>query len=103
GNHVETSAHLWSIAYPLEGGGGEIVVATTRPETMLGHTAAAGHPDDARYAAFVGKHVKLPLLGRSIPVIADPFVDREFGTGGVKVTPAPVQNDFEGGKRHALE
>jgi valyl-tRNA synthetase len=102
-NHVETSAHLWSIAYPLEGGGGEVVVATTRPETMLGDTAAAVHPDDARYAGLVGKRVTLPLTGRSIPVIADLFVDREFGTGVVKVTPAHDPNDFEAGKRHALE
>jgi len=102
-NHVETSAHLWSIAYPLEGGGGEVVVATTRPETMLGDTAAAVHPDDARYAGFVGKRVTLPLTGRSIPVIADTFVDPKFGTGVVKVTPAHDPNDFEAGKRHVLD
>jgi valyl-tRNA synthetase len=101
-NHVETSGHLWSIAYPVEGGG-EVVVATTRPETMLGDTAVAVHPDDERYAGLVGKHVTLPLTGRRIPVIADPFVDREFGTGLVKVTPAHDPNDFEAGKRHGLE
>jgi valyl-tRNA synthetase len=102
-NHVETSAHLWSIAYPLEGGGGEVVVATTRPETMLGDTAAAVHPDDVRYAGLVGRRVTLPLTGRSIPVVADAFVDPKFGTGVVKVTPAHDPNDFEAGKRHALD
>jgi valyl-tRNA synthetase len=102
-NHVETSAHLWSIAYPFADGGGEIVVATTRPETMLGDTAAAVHPDDARYAGLVGKRVTLPLTGRAIPVIADDFVDPKFGTGVVKVTPAHDPNDFEAGRRHGLE
>jgi valyl-tRNA synthetase len=100
-NHVETSGHLWSIAYPLEGGG-EVVVATTRPETMLGDTAVAVHPDDERYKAIVGKRVTLPLTGRSIPVIADSFVDPKFGTGVVKVTPAHDPNDFEAGKRNGL-
>ena len=100
-NHVETSGHLWSIAYPVEGGG-EVVVATTRPETMLGDTAVAVHPDDERYADLVGKTVTLPLVGRRIPVIADPIVEREFGSGAVKVTPAHDPNDFELGKRHAL-
>ena len=100
-NHVETSGHLWSIAYPLEGGG-EVVVATTRPETMLGDTAVAVHPDDERYRSIVGRRVTLPLTGRTIPVIADPFVEREFGTGVVKVTPAHDPNDFEAGKRNGL-
>src|SRR5512140_2399254 len=87
-NHVETSGHLYSFAYPFEQGEGELVVATTRPETMLGDTALAVHPGDERYAGYAGRRVKLPLTGRSIPVIADSFVDREFGTGVVKVTPA---------------
>ncbi|HEX7613644.1 MAG TPA: valine--tRNA ligase [Thermoanaerobaculia bacterium] len=102
-NHVESSGHLYSIAYPLDGTEGELVVATTRPETMLGDTALAVHPDDERYAGLAGKRVKLPLTGRSIPVIADSFVDREFGTGAVKVTPAHDPNDFEAAKRNSLE
>ena len=101
-NHVESSGHLYSIAYPLVGGG-ELVVATTRPETMLGDTALAVHPDDPRYEGFAGRHATLPLLGREIPVIADAFVDPKFGTGVVKVTPAHDPNDFEAGKRNALE
>lgn len=116
-NHVESSGHIWSIAYPLEDGSGgargaandgppdalrELVVATTRPETMLGDTAVAVHPDDERYRSVVGKRVKLPLTGRTIPVIADSFVDAKFGTGVVKVTPAHDPNDFEAGKRNDL-
>jgi valyl-tRNA synthetase len=100
-NHVETSGHLWSIAYPVEGGG-EVVVATTRPETMLGDTAVAVHPDDERYKTLVGRKVKLPLTDRTIPVVADAMVDPKFGTGVVKVTPAHDPNDFEAGKRHGL-
>jgi valyl-tRNA synthetase len=102
-NHTEQNGHLWSIAYPLSDGSGEIVVATTRPETMLGDTAVAVHPDDERYTSFVGKTVDLPLTGRKIPVIADAFVDKAFGTGAVKVTPAHDANDFEAGKRNNLE
>ncbi|MCS7206261.1 MAG: valine--tRNA ligase [Leptospiraceae bacterium] len=95
---------LWSFAYPLVDGGGEIVVATTRPETMLGDTAIAVHPDDERYKHLIGKKVKHPLLGREIPIIADAIlVDPQFGTGAVKVTPAHDPNDFEVGKRHQLE
>ena len=101
-NHVESSGHLYSIAYPLVGGG-ELVVATTRPETMLGDTALAVHPDDPRYAGFAGRRATLPLTGREIPVIADAFVDPKFGTGVVKVTPAHDPDDFEAGKRNALE
>jgi len=101
-NHVEGSGHLWSIAYPLSDGSGEVVVATTRPETMLGDTAVAVHPDDERYTSIVGKTVTLPLTGRTIPVIADAFVDPKFGTGVVKVTPAHDPSDFESGKRNAL-
>ncbi|BDG01623.1 valine--tRNA ligase [Anaeromyxobacter oryzae] len=98
---------LWSFAYPLvepAGGVSEIVVATTRPETMLGDTAIAVHPDDERYRALVGKKVRHPILGREIPIIADAIlVDPKFGTGAVKVTPAHDFNDFEVGKRHGLE
>jgi valyl-tRNA synthetase len=95
---------LWSFAYPLADAKGEIVVATTRPETMLGDTAVAVHPDDERYKELVGKHVKHPLLGYRIPIIADAvLVDPEFGTGAVKVTPAHDFNDFETGKRHGLD
>ncbi len=95
---------LWSFAYPLADGSGEIVVATTRPETMLGDTAIAVHPDDDRYRALVGKKVRHPLLGREFPIVADAIlVDPKFGTGAVKVTPAHDFNDFEVGKRHGLE
>ncbi len=95
---------LWSFAYPLADGSGEIVVATTRPETMLGDTAVAVHPEDARYRAMVGKKVRHPLTGRELPIIADAIlVDPNFGTGAVKVTPAHDFNDFETGKRHGLE
>jgi valyl-tRNA synthetase len=102
-NHIESSGHLYSIAYPFESGEGDLVVATTRPETMLGDSALAVHPADERYASSVGKHVVLPLTGRAIPVIADAFVDPKFGTGVVKVTPAHDPSDFEAGKRNALE
>ncbi|MEE9219121.1 MAG: valine--tRNA ligase [Acidobacteriota bacterium] len=101
--HEETAAKLYRIRYPLVQGGGEIVVATTRPETMLGDTAVAVHPDDERYASLIGKRVRLPVLGREIPVIADSWVQRQFGTGAVKVTPAHDPNDFKLGQRHALE
>ena len=103
--HEEAHAgELWSFAYPLADGSGEIVVATTRPETMLGDTAIAVHPDDARYTALVGKNVRHPLTGREFPIIADGIlVDPAFGTGAVKVTPAHDFNDFEVGKRHRLE
>ncbi len=101
--YKEVNGHLWYIRYPLEDGSGHIVVATTRPETMLGDTAVAVHPEDERYKKFVGKKVRLPLVGRLIPVIADKVVDPEFGTGAVKVTPAHDFNDFEMAKRHGLE
>ncbi len=95
---------LWSFAYPLADGSGEIVVATTRPETMLGDTAVAVHPDDERYRGMIGKKVRHPLTGREFPIIADAIlVDPKFGTGAVKVTPAHDFNDFETGKRHGLE
>jgi len=96
------SGKLWYIKYPLEDGSDFLVVATTRPETMLGDTAVAVHPEDERYKRFLGKTLRLPLLGRLIPVIADKVVDPEFGTGAVKVTPAHDFNDFEIAKRHGL-
>ena len=98
----EEDGFLWSIAYPLTDGSGTLVVATTRPETMLGDTAVMVHPLDERYAHLVGKTVTLPLSGRLIPVIADDYVDREFGTGVVKVTPAHDFNDYQVGLRHKL-
>ncbi len=94
---------LWHIRYPAEDGGEGLVVATTRPETMLGDTGVAVNPDDERYQHLLGKNVILPLMNRPIPVVADPMVDREFGTGAVKVTPAHDANDFEMGQRHNLE
>ncbi|MSO66700.1 MAG: valine--tRNA ligase [Pseudolabrys sp.] len=106
---VETKGHLWHLRYPLEGKTFNaedpstfIVVATTRPETMLGDTAVAVHPDDERYKNLVGKHVILPLVGRKIPIVADEYSDPEKGSGAVKITPAHDFNDFEVGKRHAL-
>ena len=98
----DLEGHLWHIKYPIAGTKDFIVVATTRPETMLGDTGVAVNPDDERYKALVGKMVILPLMNREIPVFADHFVDREFGTGLVKVTPAHDPNDFEMGKRHNL-
>ena len=93
---------LYAIRYPLVDGEGALVVETTRPETLLGDTAVAVHPEDERWSRFVGWHVRLPLLGREIPVVADPFVDREFGSGAVKVTPAHDPADFEVGRRLGL-
>ena len=98
----EEDGFLWHIRYPLADGSGSITVATTRPETMLGDVAVMVHPEDERYAAFVGKDVMLPLCDRLIPVIADDYVDRAFGTGAVKVTPAHDQNDYAVGQRHNL-
>ncbi|MCC6756875.1 MAG: valine--tRNA ligase [Arenimonas sp.] len=98
----EENGFLWSIAYPLSDGSDALTVATTRPETLLGDTAVMVHPDDERYAHLVGKTVKLPLTGREIPIIADDYVDREFGTGVVKVTPAHDFNDYAVGSRHGL-
>ncbi|GAB4246708.1 valine--tRNA ligase [Deferrisoma sp.] len=100
--HEEAAGRLWHIRYPAKDGGEGVVVATTRPETMLGDTAVAVHPEDERYKALVGKTLVLPLVGREIPVIADPAVDPEFGTGAVKVTPAHDPNDFAMGERHGL-
>jgi valyl-tRNA synthetase len=100
--YEEQNGHLWHIYYPAEDGGEGVVVATTRPETMLGDTGVAVHPDDERYAHLVGKRVRLPLRERMIPVVADAYVEREFGTGAVKMTPAHDPNDFEVGLRHNL-
>ncbi len=98
----EEQGKLWEIRYPLADGSGSLVVATTRPETMLGDTAVAVNPDDDRFRAYVGKSVTLPLTGRTIPVIADAYVDPEFGTGCIKVTPAHDFNDWAIGQRHGL-
>jgi valyl-tRNA synthetase len=99
----ETKGHLWHFRYPIEGEEGRfIVVATTRPETMLGDTAVAVHPDDERYKDLVGKHAILPLVGRRIPIVADAYSDPEKGSGAVKITPAHDFNDFEVGRRHDL-
>jgi len=98
----EENGTLWHLRYPLEEGNGHLTVATTRPETMLGDVAVAVHPEDERYSKLVGKRVKLPLCDRLIPVIADTYVDREFGTGVVKITPAHDFNDFQVGVRHGL-
>jgi valyl-tRNA synthetase len=100
--NVEEDGFLWSIAYPLSDGSGSLTVATTRPETMLGDAAVAVHPEDERYAHLVGKTVKLPLTDREIPIIADTYVEREFGTGVVKITPAHDFNDYQVGMRHGL-
>lgn len=100
--NVEETGKLWSFAYPLTDGSGELVVATTRPETMFGDTAVAVHPDDARYQAYIGKQVKLPLTERTLPVIADTYVKQDFGSGCVKITPGHDFNDFAVGKRHNL-
>jgi len=99
----EEDGFLWSISYPLTDGSGELTVATTRPETMLGDVAVMVHPQDERYTHLIGKTVTLPLTGRQIPVIADDYVDREFGTGVVKVTPAHDFNDYAVGQRHNLD
>jgi valyl-tRNA synthetase len=101
--HKNEKSKLWKIAYPTMDKIGEIVIATTRPETMLGDVAIAVHPDDERYKKLVGTHVMLPLTDREIPVIADEYVDPAFGTGAVKITPAHDPNDFEVGERHNLE
>jgi valyl-tRNA synthetase len=98
----EEQGHLWHFNYPLAGGEGHVTVATTRPETMLGDSAVAVHPEDERYQHLIGRMVELPLTGRQIPVIADDYVDREFGTGVVKITPAHDFNDYEMGRRHGL-
>jgi len=101
--HEQEQGHLYYIKYPLEGSKEYLVVATTRPETMLGDTAVAVHPEDKRYMKYIGQKVILPLMNRKIPVIADGYVSQEFGTGALKVTPAHDPNDFEIGRRHGLD
>ena len=102
--YEQQQGHLWHIKYPVTGSDSEfVVVATTRPETMLGDSAVAVHPEDERYKHFEGKTITLPLVGRELPVIFDDFVDPEFGTGIVKITPAHDPNDFAAGKKHGLE
>ena len=98
----EEKGSMWHFRYPLADGSGHLVVATTRPETMLGDTAVAVHPEDERYQHLIGKMIRLPVTGRLIPIIADTYVDKEFGTGCVKITPAHDFNDYEVGKRHQL-
>ena len=101
--HEELNGNLYHIRYPLAAGPGHITVATTRPETMLGDTAVAVHPDDPRYSSLIGQSLELPVMGRGIPVIADPALDPEFGTGALKVTPGHDPTDFEIGQRHNLQ
>ena len=100
--YAEQEGHFWHIRYPVKDSDESFVIATTRPETLLGDTAVAVHPDDERYTHLVGKMLILPLVGREIPVVADEYVDKEFGTGAVKITPAHDPNDFEVGARHHL-
>ncbi|MDO5100519.1 MAG: valine--tRNA ligase [Eubacteriales bacterium] len=100
--YEQRQGHFWHIRYPFVDGDGYLEIATTRPETLLGDSALAIHPQDERYQAYIGRMVELPLTGRTIPVIADEYVEREFGTGVVKITPAHDPNDFEVGKRHNL-
>ncbi|MCD7859734.1 MAG: valine--tRNA ligase [Firmicutes bacterium] len=101
--YVDKPGHLWHIRYPLADGSGEVVVATTRPETMLGDSGVCVNPNDARYKAIVGKNVILPLVNKEIPIVADEYAEMDFGTGCVKMTPAHDPNDFEVGLRHNLE
>lgn len=98
----EEDGHMWHFRYPLTDGSGHLVVATTRPETMLGDSAVAVHPEDERYQHLIGKTITLPLVGREIPIIGDDYVDKDFGTGCVKITPAHDFNDYEMGQRHDL-
>ncbi|MGZ8434330.1 MAG: valine--tRNA ligase, partial [Candidatus Binatia bacterium] len=102
--HEEADGHLWHIRYPLADDSGEsLIVATTRPETMLGDTAAAVHPEDERYQHLLGKKIRLPITGRIVPLLADAYVDKEFGTGALKITPGHDFNDFEIGERYNLD
>ncbi|WP_223669657.1 valine--tRNA ligase [Kangiella shandongensis] len=99
----EENGHLWHMRYPLSDGSGYVIIATTRPETMLGDSAVAVHPEDERYKDLIGKTIDLPLTGRQIPIIADDYVEKDFGSGCVKITPAHDFNDYEMGQRHDLE
>lgn len=101
--YATEQGHMWEISYPLKGESGAIIVATTRPETIFGDVAIAVHPSDHKYSELVGKTVVIPLSGREIPIIADEYVDKNFGTGAVKITPAHDPNDYEVGKRHNLK
>ena len=101
--HKEVDGHLWYFKYPVKDEDSYLIVATTRPETMLGDSAVAINPNDGRYKAFIGKKILLPLVGREIPIIADDYVDPEFGTGCVKITPAHDPNDFLIGEQHDLK
>ena len=101
--YATEQGHMWEISYPVKGESGAIIVATTRPETIFGDVAIAVHPDDHKYSELVGKTVIIPLSGREIPIIADEYVDKNFGTGAVKITPAHDPNDFEVGQRHNLK
>ena len=101
--YVDKPGHLWHIRYPLTDGSGDVIIATTRPETMLGDTGICVNPADERYASIVGKTVKLPLMDKEIPIVADDYAEMDFGTGCVKMTPAHDPNDFEVGLRHNLE
>lgn len=101
--YVTEQGHMWEISYPLKGESGAIIVATTRPETIFGDVAIAVHPSDHKYSELIGKKVVIPLSGREIPIIADEYVDKNFGTGAVKITPAHDPNDYEVGKRHDLK
>ena len=101
--YVDKPGHLWHIRYPLADGSGEVIVATTRPETMLGDSGVCVNPNDERYKDIVGKMVILPLVNKEIPVVADDYAEMDFGTGCVKMTPAHDPNDFEVGLRHNLE
>lgn len=100
--YKEVNGHLYHLQYPLSDGSGHLTVATTRPETMLGDTAVAVHPEDERYKHLIGKTLRLPILGREIPIVGDEYVDKDFGSGAVKITPAHDPNDFEVGGRHNL-
>ena len=102
-DHKDLNGHLWHLKYPLADGDGYLIVATTRPETMLGDTAVAVNPEDERYTNLMGKYVMLPIMNRRIPIVADAIVDKTFGTGAVKVTPAHDPVDFEIAQRHNLQ
>ena len=101
--YEEQDSHLWYIRYPAADGGEGVIVATTRPETMLGDTGVAVNPEDERYKDLIGKNLMLPIMNREIPVVADEYVEKEFGTGAVKMTPAHDPNDFEVARRHNLK